>query len=127
MLKRWFGRRRAPDTLHVEGVAFLREQDGAPEQDLKRELVKLFEQRADVNAAYLVAVRYQGRPDHSIALCITGVPDTHRAEIVEAVSAIFARLFVLKEHLDIMFPSGLEEAQLGEVATPFFVRRNGPY
>jgi hypothetical protein len=127
MLKRWFGRRRAPDTLHVGGVVFLREQDGAPEQDLKQELVNLFQQRSDVNAAYLVTVSYQGRPEPSIALCITGVPGTSRAEIANAVSTIFARMFVVQEHLDIMFPSGVQEAQLEQVATPFFVRRSGPY
>jgi hypothetical protein len=47
-----------PQQMNVQGLRFVREQDGEPERILKGRLVEAFRQRADVQRAYLAQMRW---------------------------------------------------------------------
>jgi hypothetical protein len=79
-----------------------------------------------VQSAYLAIVSYPSASDQSIALCVTGVIDADRQEIVQAVSNTFASIFNAHEHLDILFPTDAQKDQLGQVCQPFFARSIPP-
>lgn len=115
-------RRKSPQVLHVGGVLFQGEQDGIPEQNLKRQLTNFFQSRPDITTAWLAIVAYQGAPDRNVALCITGVPETSRAELAKTIGQIFAALFNTQEQLDIIFPTDAQRTQLEQVCRPFFTR-----
>lgn len=117
---RWFGRRQAPLTPPAGELHFLCEHDGPPEQELKRKLSAVFEIRPDVEAAYLAMVA--NGSNRGVALCVTGVADPGRLEIVKAVGTVFATLFSAQQHLDIVFPTDSQIVQLGRVCRPFYVR-----
>ncbi len=118
----WFAKRKPLQTVPVGIVVFRSEQDGAPERDLKSELSEIFQSRYSAESAYLAVVSYERDTDQSIALCITGVNDRDRAGIVQAVSKIFARIFGVREHLDVLFPTDVQREQLRQVCKPFFMR-----
>jgi hypothetical protein len=49
---------------------------------------------------------------------MTGVDEPDRAHIAKAVSAVFASMFGVQEHLDTVFPL----IKLEPIGRPFFVR-----
>jgi len=121
MFQRWFGRRKNSGEMQARAVQYYCEHDGAPERQLKSELRQLFASRTGVAKAYLAVIGYQGGPHREVALCVTGVPDQDRAPLVEQIGTVFARLFNVQQHLDILFPSGEEEDRLAKVCRPFFI------
>jgi hypothetical protein len=126
MFSRWFGRRKSPEPLGVRSVHYLCEHDGTPERQLKGELRKLFELWPGMKKAYLAVVSYQDGADRGVALCITGVAVEERTGLIEQIGTVFARLFNIQQHLDLLFPSMDEERQLSRVCRPFFVRGGSP-
>lgn len=100
MLNRWFRRTKAPQAptppqaqYGVGTVAFLCEQDGPSERDLKHDLNRVFQDRLYVDSAYLVLADYEGTSDRHVVLCLTGVGNVNRMEILKEVGAVFARRF----------------------------------
>jgi hypothetical protein len=124
MFKRWFGRKETLEATAVRGVYYLCEHDGTPERQLKDELNQLFQSRTDPAKAYLAVVRYEDAPGPpGVALCVTGVALDERNGLVGQIGIVFARLFNIQQHLDILFPTPEEEVQLSKVCRPFFARR----
>ena len=122
MFQSWLRRRRSPQVLHPDGVIFRGEQDGVPEQQLKYELTKVFESRSDVELAYLAIVSYQDGLDHNVALCVTGVIYPDRQGFVNDINKVVGKMLPANQHLDILFASTTQQAQLEQVCRPFFAR-----
>jgi hypothetical protein len=108
-----------PQTHRVQQILLIREQDGPPERELKRRLAELFRRDPSVKAAYLARVSYVEAGPLSVALCLRAQrgPDT---SVTEKVGQIFASMFGHHEHLDIVFLSAAQEAELAKVCVPFF-------
>lgn len=106
----------------VPGVRFLDEQDGPPERLLKDRLVELFRQDKTISAGYLAKGDFgNGSIGVILGLRTTSGPNK---QIVEHVGEIFGLIFAGKEHLDILFLSEAQEAQLKQVCEAFFLQAN---
>ncbi len=103
--------------MSAPSVQFLREQDGNPERLLKRWLVESFRQRVEVQRAYLAQISSGDQSGVALCLRTRHGPDPN---LVREISAIFAKLFVRHEHLDILFLNDLQENAIRSVCAPFF-------
>lgn len=108
-------------------MIFLSEQDGEPEQELKSQLLTVFEPFSEILAAYLVRVAFDSLSPSSVALCLyDGGDDTRRSSIVASVQRVFRCLFNADMFLDIVFLSAAQQHELYDFCAPFFTRLNGP-
>jgi hypothetical protein len=115
----WFDKlKELRKELQAPDVQFLGEQDGPPERELKRRLSNFFRTEQTVCTAYLARVTY-GSNLFAVALCVR-LREGSEEQIVERVGAIFSGMFGAHEHLDIIFPSQQQEAELAAVCDPFF-------
>ena len=110
---------RPPQQIVVQTVSFLGEQDGAPEQELKNELVILFGQLRLVDVAYLAVVRYGDTAMPNIALCVRGQPGQDRT-FAELVGRVFGSMFGSHEHLDVIWLTPEQETSLAKACRPFY-------
>lgn len=102
----------------MKQIQFLGEQDGPNEQLLKDRLSEFFKRDRSVYAAYLARVDTGGQT--SVALCLKSQFGLDRG-LAEKIGAIFKTIFNAQVHLDIMFPSATQEADLIKVCKPFFL------
>jgi hypothetical protein len=114
--------RRKFEEIRVPELRFLGEQDGPPERLLKDKLADFFRRDRDVSRAYLVRVDFGEGEEASVALALRTQCGPDKAT-VEKVSKLFAGIFNAKEHLDIMFLTDGQEAELTKVCKPFFEQR----
>ena len=110
------------EELQVPQLRFLGEQDGPPERELKFRLAQFFQSDQRVATAYLARVAYGGE-SFAVALCLRARFGPDRS-LVENVGKIFASIFGGHEHLDIIFLSEMQEAELAIVCKPFFQAGN---
>jgi len=96
-------------------------QDGPPERLLKERLADFFHRDRSVSKAYLAKVDLGRGKKASVVLGLRTQFGPDRG-MVEKVGAIFGFVFNAKEHLDIMFLTDGQEAQLTKVCKPFFER-----
>jgi hypothetical protein len=96
----WF--RKKLELLHQPVINFLCEQDGSPEQLLKRALVTAFDSKGMVDRAYLVRVDYGDPSSYEVALCVVAKEKDQKA-ILKEVAACFSRIFNRETHLDTLF------------------------
>ena len=113
-----FGQRR-PEERTEARVEFLGEQDGPVEQQLKTALSREFAQAPQVLKAYLAKIGFQPAAQTSVALCLNA-PGADQSAIVKRVSALFAQLFAKAVHMDILFLSNGQEADLQRVCSAFY-------
>ena len=106
--------------FRVGAVHFLGEQDGPPERDLKERLATFFRTEREIGAAYLARVTYND-DSLNVACCIR-MHVASEEDVVRRVSAIFSELFGSHAHLDILFLSQEQEAELSTVCNPFYQR-----
>jgi hypothetical protein len=111
--------RKKPKEFRVPQIRFLGEQDGPPERILKERLADFFRRHRSVNRAYLARVDFGEGKDATVVLGLRTGLDPDKG-IVETVGTIFASVFDAKKHLDIMFLTEHEEAELSGVCPPFF-------
>lgn len=109
---------KQPRAMYPSDIRFLREQDGDPERLLKARLVECFRRRDEVQCAYLAQINSGNQSGVALCLRTQRGPDPN---IVREVGAIFARLFVKQEHLDILFLKETQESALRNVCKPFYV------
>jgi type III secretion system (T3SS) SseB-like protein len=107
------------DQLSVNRVAFLREQDGAPERELTSQLAEQFKKSVYITAAYLAQVRYGDSSDIKVALCLEAEPGAQEP-VLESVSSVFKRMFKVSESLDIIFLTDDQRATISRVVRPFY-------
>ena len=114
-----------PQVFQVPQVRFCGEQDGPPERELKERLAQFFQSDQSVRAAYLANVVYgdAGQSPSNVALCLRTEfgPDLGLAE---KVGRIFASMFGPLAHLDVVFLSDEQEAELTKACSPFFICGN---
>lgn len=106
----------------VRKVNFLSEQDGTPERELKTRLSRAFEATPGIWRGYLAQIDYGDPSQQNVALCLIAAPGLEK-DIVEQVGSVFRSLFNEEEHLDILFPSPQQEAELSLVCRPFYVTK----
>ena len=105
-------------------IRFLREQDGPNERLLKERLVDLFRHHQYVRNGYLVFVGFGHGSSSGVVLGLrTSSGDEH--DIVDRVAAVFASICKTGDHLDVIFLTEAQEAQVIKVCTPFYVGRTG--
>ena len=116
----WFKRSPSnhPQEIRVPRVQFLGEQNGPAEQLLKDRLSEFFKRDRSVHAAYLARVDIGGQT--SVALCLKTQFGPDRG-LAEKIGTIFKTIFNAHVHLDIMFPSAAQEAELTKVCRSFFL------
>jgi hypothetical protein len=121
----WFNpkSKKRPEEIRVPQLRFLGEQDGPPERELKSRLAEFFGRDQTVSTAYLARVAY-GKKSFAIALCLRSHFGPYSG-LVEKVGKIFASMFGGHEHLDIIFLSEAQEAELVMVCKPFFQAGEG--
>jgi len=107
-----------PKELHVGEVAFVGEQDGPPERELKTELVTRL---GEAGAGYLAKVQYTSG-EQSVALCLASTPEAAQADLAKEIGEVFHRMFGASSHLDILFLRPDQERQVAQVCTPFYRR-----
>lgn len=114
-----FWRKQKPrvETHTQTTIRFVGEQDGEPERLLKNSLVEEFRSTPDLRRAYLAQVAYQNSETGEVALCLSG-PENQR--LVGRIGTRFAKIFGKDVHLDILFLSSQQEAELERVCTPFY-------
>jgi hypothetical protein len=100
-------------------ILFLGEQDGAIERELKARLTNCFTSQQIVSSAYLVRVSYEEAPGPLVALCIRS-GEKPAMELIECASKVFSSLFDPREHLDILFISETQVAEVEKIAKPFY-------
>jgi len=110
--------KKQTEEFQVGELRFLGEQDGPPERELKCRLAQFFQSDESVTAAYLARVAYRGE-SYAVALCLRSQLGADRA-LAEKVAKIFASMFGGHEHLDIIFLSETQQAELAIVCKPFF-------
>lgn len=110
----WRKRKRETGVHTQRSVRFVGEQDGAPELLLKDALVADLRAAPEVKRAYLARVEYQD--EKHVALCLAGPVDR---SLVERIGSRFAEIFGQHEHLDILFITTEQEAELARVCAPF--------
>ena len=106
------------EEFQISRVRFLGEQDGPPELELKCRLGQFFQNDQTVTAAYLARVMY-GDESYAVALCLRSQLGKHR-RLAEKVGKIFASIFGSHEHLDIIFLSETQQAELAIVCKAFY-------
>lgn len=111
--------RKKHEDIRVREIRFLGEQDGPPERLLKEKLADFFRRDGSVKKAYLAKVDFGQGKNASVVLGLRTQFGPDRG-IVEKVGSIFAFIFNAKEHLDIMFLTDEQEAELTKACKPFF-------
>ena len=112
----WRKPQRKTEVHTQRAVGFVGEQDGEPERLLKEALVTEFRNAARLKRAYLARVEYADGVH--VALCLAAPEDP---ALVERIGVRFAGIFGRNEHLDILFLSPGQEAELQGVCAPFHV------
>jgi len=111
--------RKKSEEVCVREIRFLGEQDGPPEQLLKNRLTDFFRCDRTVSRAYLARVDFGEGKDASVVLGLRTQFGPDKG-MIEKVGTIFADVFNAKEHLDIMFLTDSQEAELKKACPPFF-------
>lgn len=114
----WFKRpKQRPTEKRIEPtVRFVWEQDGQLERELKGALISTLTRFAAIRKAYLARVDFGAPATYNVVLCVTGPEDV---EVVGAVGSVFSR-FDTSLHLDILFLTAEQEAELASVCRPFY-------
>jgi hypothetical protein len=107
----------------IPEIEFLGEQDGVAERQLKDALVALLRRDPTVDRAYLARVRYNGKANGVVLGLLTDGDDESEA-LVKQVGAAFASIFNAKAHLDIIFLTDAQDADIRKVCAAFYQRQH---
>jgi hypothetical protein len=106
-------------------ITFVGEQDGPPERRLKEALAVLLRLNATVTRAYLARVLYAGRTG-GVMLGLLTDDEEECEKLAAQVGNAFAALFNTSAHLDIVFLSDEQDAEIRKACPPFY-ERNASY
>ncbi len=110
------------EQLFSSEIKFLGEQDGVPERKLKTHLAELLSGFDSVIRAYLVRIDYGNPNEFNVALCLRTEVEPS-CDLSDAIDEIFANMFRIHEHIDVLFLTEERETAVSEVCPPFFRRR----
>jgi hypothetical protein len=104
-------------------LRFVAEQDGEVERELKAKWATILAQPNGVTRAFLARTTSGTGPEHSVTLCIC--PRSAQAEaLVQALARPFREKFGSDQYLEIAFLNASQEAEVSQVAKPFFPQPN---
>jgi len=113
---------KSAEEFYVPEIRFLGEQDGPPERILKRRLTDCFSGDVNIIRAYMARASLAGARTTVVLGLRTHAGPDHR--IVNEVQSVFGSVFGSAEHVDIMFLTEVEEAEVAKVCQPFFEQGN---
>lgn len=113
---------RPPDIIEPQQIEILGEQDGEIERELKRRLIPILKEVAEIKAAYLAIADYRDGSPASVVLCLRSDKGDD-VVLVSRMARVFAELFNTKEHLDVLFMDAGRERFVKAVCSSFYVRR----
>lgn len=104
-------------------LRFVAEQDGQVEGELKAKWVSVLARHGGVTRAFLARATSGVGPEPSVTLCIC--PRSAQAEaLVQALARPLRETLGSDQHLDIVFLNTIQEAEVSQVARPFFPQPN---
>jgi SseB protein C-terminal domain len=112
------------EEFRARQIRFVGEQDGRPERLLKESLSGLFRSDGTIDKAYLAKIDYADGGKVGVVLGLLTQFGPNQSLVVQVASA-FKSIFNEKEHLDIMFMTDTQNAQLSAVCRPFFEQYKG--
>lgn len=107
------------ESISVDGVEFLGEQNGIPERNFKARVLELLD-NSGVSKAYLARVRYADG-QQGIALCLSAGA-AEKQTLLGKLGAEFKSMFRPDVSLDILFLTPAQAQQIPSVCAPFFSR-----
>ena len=110
------------EMFRVRQVKYLGEQDGPAERELKKQLSIVVSRKSTIYRAYLARVNYGQTNPEAVALCVRAERGPDDRQLAEDAGKIFASMFNVHEHLDVLFLKPQEEIELAKVCRPFFDR-----
>src|SRR6476646_3913595 len=102
------------EELTVFNIRFVGEQDGPAERDLKSHLTTSLGSEPAVHRGYLARVHYENATAWDVALCLAASNPDERS-MNERIGRLFAGIFRPDMHLDVLFLSANQEADLANV------------
>ena len=112
---------REKEQFKTQNIAFVGEQDGPTERELKRAVAVILNRAFSIECAFLLKVLYEPEKETKVALVMQGTREQEE-QIVDSVGRIFKELFNESQSLDFLFLTGEQTAQLRSVARPFYTR-----
>jgi hypothetical protein len=109
------------DPLKKNRVEFLAEQDGPAERVIKQALSVVLDGDPDVAEAYLAQIGYDPSDARSVALCLVSQRPGAR-QLLLGIEAVARRQLAAGVHLDVLFLSAEQRADLKSVCAPFWIR-----
>ena len=117
----WLARRgeavRSPAELAVQDIAFIGEQDGPAEQQLKEQLAQLFEHHPRVTKAFLARATIDGQAAVVLGLRADGADES---DLSRQIGIVFASIFNARAHLDMTFLDENTQTQVNRVCRAFY-------
>jgi hypothetical protein len=108
-------------TVNVRAIAFVGEQDGPVEQELKKHWKVTLSDIPDIVSAYLARATYGAEPVQNVVLCLYSKCGAN-AEIAARLQQPFiAAGFSVAEKLDIVFLSEDQNLRVRQCCAPFYV------
>ena len=114
-----FFKKNKLDSVTVDGILFLGEQNGLPELKFKARILNILDE-SGVRQAHLARLRYIGK-EQIVGLCLSGQPNDPQ-RLAERIASEFRPLFKPDQSLDIVSLTPAQEAQIAQVCRPFCVR-----
>src|SRR5882724_5958138 len=109
----------SPAEREAQDIAFIGEQDGPVERQLKEQLAQLFDHHPGVTQAFLARATIDGQAVVILGLRADGVDE---ASLAGQVGAVFASIFNARQHLDVIFLSEVRLADASRVCRAFYNR-----
>ena len=110
---------RRPEDRRERAIRFVGEQDGPIERRLKTDLHEILGAQPDIRTAYLARVTYDDPKVREVVLALRS-SSGEDLDLVRRVADCFARHFHREVHMDILFLSDVQEAEVLSVCPPFY-------
>jgi SseB protein C-terminal domain len=112
---------REKEQFKTRNIAFVGEQDGPTERELKRAVAAILKRALSIECVFLLKVLYEPERETKMALVMEETREQEE-QIVDSVERIFKGLFDESQSLDFLFLTGEQTAQLRSVTEPFYTR-----
>jgi hypothetical protein len=107
---------RKADEFSARELRFLAEQDGIPERALKLQWQPILAAHREIARAYLAQVSYDSLTDATVVLGLFSTAPINPG----ALAVPFHEAFRTDAHLDVVFLSAKQEAEMVKVCAPFY-------
>jgi len=117
----WPFKRHRPRKHLVRHVSFIASQNGSSETEFQRYVLPVLRDSSKVERAYLALASYDEGSTTNVVLGFSGEFDL---SLVNAIGGTFRKMFTKSAVLDILHLTKDQEAEIGSVCAPFYVRSN---